>query len=177
MWTAVACPVGLTKAYSLADWAAATAGYDRFMVTDEEDTVDLVEDYGIPCYLFPYLPKEEGKHPMYRWRYNAAWAKVIEFSKGRTHILSLESDVIPPAGTDILALMEQHYSGGFLCHGYPWRAEYNRPFNAYEMGCTLASIEDWQKALDWAEAHNQSVYGAPRQLPHTDIDIVELKHE
>jgi len=178
MRTVVACPVGKAKAYSLADWAAATVGYDRFMVTDEVDFADEVEgDHGIPCYIYEAPPQQEGVHPMYRARYNAAMRCILRHAEGRSHILSLESDVIPPEGCDILALMEEHYTKGLLCHGYPWRAEYNRPYNGYEMGCTLGSVEEWASALMWAEANHQSVYGAVRQVTHTDIDLVQLRHE
>lgn len=191
MNTLVAAPTARRKAYSLEQWAAATKGHDRLLVTEEDDFLEELGKYApATSYEAPaYNGPEIFRHEMAGFRFNAAWDVIIRFAEvsGYSHVLSLESDVVPANGEDITAVMESQWDDNydFLCHGYPYRESYNRPGQkCYEMGCTMARTETWRKALKslpptgvlyWA------VYQTKERNPrlhftHRKIDLVELQH-
>jgi hypothetical protein len=176
--TLVACPYHSRKSYALDAWERATSSYDRLLaVCDEESAAEL--EGRIP-YVVYEEPKSHrvGKNVIYGPHFNAAWRAILEQADGM--VLSLEADVIPPC--DIAALMEEHYTEGFLIQGVPWRASQGRKTKAYEMGCTLGSVEDFSKALAACEQQRnhydepRNLYGILHEFPHTCIDIVELTH-
>lgn len=191
MNTLTAAPTARKKAYSLEQWAAALRGHDRLLVTEEDDFLEEMGKYA-PATLYekPTTPDISSmRHEMCSNRFNAAWEVIISFAEvsGYTHILSLESDVIPPEGVDIVRLMESQWDDktDFLVHLYPYRKSYNRPDRkCYEMGCTMAKTETWRKALNglpptgvlyWA------VYQTPEKNPkfhftNRRIDLVDLQH-
>lgn len=180
MKTLVACPVAERKHYSFPMWAAATGGYDRLVVTEDEDYADTVEGYGVPVLLFePVSTFQRFAEPIYGPRHTEAWRAIIDNAQGYTHILSLESDIIPPTGVDILSLMEEHYYDcDFLCHAYPWRYPSRRGQYAYETGCTLSSVEKWREALEKTHEEN-GLYSTIRcqdYFKNKDIHIVQLEH-
>ncbi len=193
MRTVVAAPISRVKDYSLAKWAAATAGHDRFLVTEEPDYMQDIQKYGIPAFHYEPPPVSDDipnlRHVMCGKRYNVAWKRIVELAMdgGYTHILSLEVDVIPPDDVDIVAIMEGEWDGSvdFLIHLYPYRASYNRPgLKCNEMGCTMAKTKTWKWALDnmpkdctlfWAVRQTRDK--SPRfYFTNKQIDVVELQH-
>lgn len=192
MTTLVACPSALKKLYSLERWAAATKNHPRLIVSEEEACIMKVQDEGIHClhYEKPPLPDASMfRHEMCSNRFNAAWERIISFAEttGYDRILSLESDVIPKNGVDIVELMDSQWDDtvDFLVHLYPYRESYNRPGQkCYEMGCTMARTTTWRKALDtlpptgvlyWAVY--QTVDKNPKyHWTNRRIDLAELEH-
>jgi hypothetical protein len=178
----VAAPVGASKDYALDRWVAATNAYDRLLVTNEPEYTDRIESLGVPWALYTYTPhpRRQGRHAIHGPMYNAAWKAIIANATDYTHILSLESDVIPEG--DILTVMEEQYDEGFLRHGVPWRSVYRRPGNyAYENACTMATIEDWKAAVAKAESLGElstvfEVVGHPDYFPHKDILVMKMEH-
>ena len=189
MKTMVAAPICARKDYSLHRWAAATKGHDRLLATEEKSYVPVIESWDIPAVLYEPPPVQQScfRHVMATNRFNAAWKAIIDSANGHSHILSLESDVIPPEGVDIVQLMENNWTGeeDFLVHLYPYRESYGRPGQrAFEMGCTMAKTETWKHALEtlpetavlyWA------VYQTKESNPHYNftnrrIEEVELQH-
>lgn len=181
MRTLVAAPVAPRKDYSFQHWAAATAGYDRIVTTEYTDYAKVCEQTGVPAVLFesPDDPRRKGRHSMHGVKFNVAWQAILDSARGFTHILSLESDIIP-VDCDIVALMEENYGPeDFLCHLHPWRKEYHRPYvKVCEMGCTFGSVEVFKKALDYCFKTGRTLYGQVRDEPftHRDIEMVELIH-
>ena len=199
MRTVVAAPTDRVKDYSLAQWAAATAGHDRFLVTTERDYMPDIQKHGIPVFHYepPLVPDKPfpipdplgTRHIMCGSRFNAAWSRIVGLAEagGYTHTLSLEIDVIPPEDIDIVGLMESEWDGSvdFLIHLYPYRPSYKRPGKkCNEMGCTMAKTETWRKALDTMPPTGM-LYWAVRQtkdknprfhFTNKQIDIVELQH-
>lgn len=191
MNTLTAAPIARKKLYSLERWAAATEGHDKLLVTEEDDILEEIGKYA-PATLYEKPPDPDIssiRHEMCSNRFNAAWEVIISFAEasGYTHILSLESDVIPPEGVDIVELMESQWDDtvDFLIHLYPWRPSYNRPGRkSYEMGCTMARTETWRKALDTmppTAVLYWCVYQTPEKNPkfhftNKRIDLVELQH-
>ncbi len=182
MRTLVAAPVGSVRDYSLAAWAAATASYDRLLVADEPWYGSRLDEFGIPWMACDtsHIPQDENlRHRVCGTRFNALWRVITDYARWNAydHVLSLESDVIPPEGCDILALMEsQHEEGKWLCHATPWPARYHRTGYAYEMGCTLASLEMLERGLAAAEREGRGLYNQPLVQPHKHINFVPLRH-
>lgn len=180
MRTLVACPVAERKHYSFPLWAAATKAYDRLVVTEDEDYIDTIEGYGVPALLFdPVSTFRWGINAIYGPRHTEAWRTIVDNADGYTHILSLESDIIPPQNVDILSIMEENYSEcDFLCHAYPWRYPGRVGLYVYETGCTLGSVEKWRDALN--KTHEKhGVYETVRCVDYfknKDIHIVQLEH-
>lgn len=192
MKTLVAAPTARKKAYSLERWAAATKGHHRLLVTEEEDFLDCIEDAGVIAAYYEKPPDPDMssiRHEMCSNRFNAAWEKIISYAEmfDFTHILSLESDIIPPEGVDIVSLMESQWDEtvDFLVHLYPYRPSYRRKgTKCYEMGCAMASTKTWRRALDTLPKDAVlywSVYQTPQMNPkyHFNIrriDLAELQH-
>jgi hypothetical protein len=180
MHTLVACPFSKRKLYSLDEWEQATRGHARLMAVDEPEVRKEVKKRGIKfTYFNPVSDFRRGKNAIYGPRFNEAWSAILENADGFTHILSLESDVIPPEGVDIVDLMEHNYDGcDFLCHGYPWRYPSKLGGFAYETGCTIATVGKWREALE--KSHPlQGMYGTIRNIDlftHKDVQLVELQH-
>lgn len=194
MNTIVASPIAKHKLYSLDLWASATDGHPRVMSIEnaDEEIAPAIEALGIP--VVRYEPPEEDQLYMFHHRftpkkYNEAYRVIIDYAEkgGYDHVLSLQSDNIPPDDCDIVQVMEDNWDGDvdFLIHLNPWRDEYGRPgMKGYEMGCTLASTKTWRKALDtmpptgvlyWAVY--QTKENNPRfYFTHKRIDVVDLKH-
>jgi hypothetical protein len=169
MHTLVACPIGTSKLYSLAQWRQATAGYPRLLAVDTRD--DCSEQLGDIPVVF-YTGEDDPVGHLMRGKFNPAWRAIVAAAEGYTHILSLESDVIPPGDIDILAIMEAAFTDGVLHHAVPWGrsgSEYG-----YEMGCTLAAVETWRELLKL----KGPLYGTSRSptVPQYDINICELAH-
>jgi len=170
----------------LARWAAATAHYDRLLVTDEPDYEEVIRNLGVPVVLHEAAehPTKTGAMRVYGTLLNSAWKAIIENAEGYTHILSLESDVIPDG--DIVSVMEEHYDPEyqFLRHGVPWREAYEKPPGrfSYELGCTLASVQDWKKALaktdDVEPTKIYTVVGVAQAygLTAKNINVCQLEH-
>ena len=181
----VACPISRRKGYSLHEWEQATKGHDRLMVTEEPDYLPEIYKAGITAlpYVSPPLPEnwqDEFRHEMCTPRFNAAWKTIIDHAGYHDFILSLESDVIPPEGVDIVELMVKAWDGSvdFLVHLYPYRASYNRPGKkCFEMGCTMASAQTWKRAMSELP-ENVPLYWAVYQEKYTNkrIDEVPLEH-
>lgn len=184
MRTLVASPHAEHKDYSFSRWAEATASYDRLLSFHVADSIYArkVQGKGIrtALYMCDPHPRRPGRKAIYGPMYNAAWRAIVDNAEGYTHILSLDTDVIP--GGDILSAMEAEYDGGFLRHGVPWRAVYRRPGQyGYETSCTLASIEDWTAALDKAGSLGElctlyEVVGNPHYFHHKDVLLMNLEH-
>jgi hypothetical protein len=184
MRTLVAAPHGSKKRYSFPAWEAATRPYDRLVAMHSDDDPCYIEEVTgqVPVVLFDRPPapfNRQGRNAIYGPLFNEAWRTILGYAHHHcySHVLSLETDVIPPEGTDILALMEEHHRGDFLIHLYPWRASTGRATKADEMGCTLASVPIWRDVL---ERHpDDQLYGAFKTDPDyhvTRIDLVELAH-
>jgi TorA maturation chaperone TorD len=184
MRTVVAAPFGANKAYALGRWAAATENYERLLVTDELKAIPITSKYGIPTVLYESVenPRRPGKNAIYGPKFNQAWEAILANTNGHTHVLALDTDVIPKG--DILTAMEAEYDGtfAFLRHGVPWRSVYRRPeCLGYETSCTLATVEAWRAALDKAQELGPlctlyEVVGNPNYFTHKDINLVELEH-
>lgn len=184
MTTLVAAPIARCKDYSLALWAAATEGHPRLLATEETDYLGVIESHGIGAvhYTAPSTPDlTPFRHVMCSNRFNAAWQAILDNADPHTMVLSLESDVVPPQGVDIVALMEEHWDDAldFLIHLYPYRPSYKRRAGckAFEMGCTLATTETWRRALRELPATGV-LYWAVYQEKYKSrqIDLVELEH-
>jgi hypothetical protein len=144
MHTLVAAPIGRRKHYSLLRWVQATEAYNRLLVTDEPDYAEELRTMGLP--VVEYEPKGDSRRPganaMYGPAFNTAWHCILENTDGYSHVLGLDTDVIPEG--DILSYMEENMTDGidFLRHGVPWRGVYRRDgMRAYETSCTLAKVE------------------------------------
>ncbi len=183
MKSLVAAPTCRRKGYSLRQWEAATGAYDRLLVTEDGLWAQEVREMGIPCELFAPVshPRRQGRHAICGPLFNAAWEAILAGSEGFTHILALDTDVIP-AG-DILALMESRKGEeDFLRHGVPWRSDYQRPgCLAHETSCTFGSVEAWRRALDltYTRGPLATLYGTvgdPALFTHVDIDEMPLEH-
>lgn len=190
MKTLVAAPICKSKLYSLPQWAAATQGHHRFLVTEEPG---LVWCLGHVAPVSTYDPPDlEGKllggHAFHIPRFNAAWEVIIQMAEmfDYTHILSLESDVIPPEGVDIVGLMESQMDDTieFLVHLYPYRINTARTEKMFEMGCTMARTETWRRAIR-DKPENMALYQCPYQTVERNpkfhfkvktIDLVPLQH-
>ncbi len=185
MNTLVAAPTARLKDYSLAQWAAATEGHDRLMVTEETDYIPVIESHGIPALYYepPDTPDiSPFRHIMCSNRFNAAWETIVVHAEesGFSHTLSLETDIIPPEDVDIVKVMEENWDGSvdFLVHLYPYRVSYNRQGQmCYEMCCETATTETWRKALDGLPPTGV-LYWAVYQEKYTNkrIDPVRLQH-
>ena len=186
MKSLVVAPHTERKHYALPLWVATTDGYERLLAieADEREYAEFVEHrYGVPSVLFvpDEGPRRQGRHRICGPLYNQAWTALLSKANGHTHVLSLDTDVIPSG--DILALMEAEYGGeAFLRHGVPWRAAYSRPgVNAYETSCTFASLQWWRAALAstlqvGGLATLYGTVGDPDLFTHRDIDIMCLDH-
>lgn len=183
MRTLVAAPVCKRKHYSLAHWAAATARYDRLVAVSEPDYEEVIRRLGIPVVTYEAAVhhRRPGVKAIYGPLFNAAWRAITSNADSFTHILALDSDVIPEG--DILALMEEQYDPAFafLRHAVPFRACYGRMSKGYETSCTMASVEDWKLALDKVETMGElttlyEVVGDPNFFTHKDIDLMVLEH-
>jgi hypothetical protein len=145
------------------------------MERGEEEYANIVQSYGIPV-VFYEPPELEwvGHHKMCSEQINVAWQTIINAASGYDDVLSLEIDVIPPVGHDILATMRKNRGDEhFLCHGVPWRESYNRKGNlAYELGCTLATVEWWQHALD----RPGRLYNTIKEFERKELIAVALAH-
>ena len=185
MKSLVVAPHTERKHYAFALWAAATDGYDRLIAIEapEREYAEFIEHrYGVPTavYQAEESPRRQGRRRIYGPLFNAAWSALLSRAGGYTHLLALDTDVIPSG--DILALMEAEYGDeAFLRHGVPWRAEYSRSGKGYETSCTFASTEWWRAALaSTLQAGGLStlygVVGDPDLFTHRDIDIMCLDH-
>jgi hypothetical protein len=183
MTTLVAAPIAPRKDYSLERWAAATDGHDRLLVTEDVSYVDVIKDHGIPAFYFapPETPDiSPFRHAMCSNLFNYAWQAILDNAGDHELLLSLETDIIPPKGVDIVKLMEDNWDGSvdFLVHLYPYRDAYHRPGQrAFEMGCTMATTETWKKALA-ALPEDGVLYWAVYQPTYTNkrIEPVQLEH-
>jgi hypothetical protein len=183
MRTLVAASHARVKDYAFEQWSAATASYHRLLAIEEGER-EYAESLGVP--YVPFSPEEnprrQGRHRICGPLFNQAWTAILSAAGGYTHILSLDTDVIPPC--DILALMEPLYDDtfDFLRHGVPWRTAYHRPGAfAYETSCTLGSVAAWQAALDETYRRGElatlyGVVGDPDLFTHRDINLVQLTH-
>ena len=185
MRTLVAAPVCKRKDYSFARWAAATASYDRLVAVDadESDYGEVIRRLGILVVTYEAVehPRRPGPKAIYGPRFNYAWHAITDNAGDFTHILALDSDIIPEG--DILALMEEHYDPAFafLRHAVPFRECYGRMSKGYETSCTMASVEDWKRALAKVETMGElatlyEVVGDPNFFTHKDIDMMVLEH-
>lgn len=186
MKSLVAAPAASRKHYSLPAWEEATRSYDRLLAISEPEYEPMVREMGIDTILFevPETANRWGDKAIYGTLFNAAWKAILEHSDGYTHILSLESDVVPIKGVDILKLMEDEYDGSFqfLRHGVPWRAQYRAQGGyCYETGCCFASVDDWKAALELTPTIGPKetlygVIGAPNYLTYKKVNITPLLH-
>jgi len=181
----VVAPHTERKHYAFPLWVAATQGYDRLLAIEysEADYAKEIEQkYGVPCTLFEpeEHPRRGGRHRICGPVYNQAWEAILSASSDHTYLLCLDTDVIPYG--DILKVMQEAHTGGFLRHGVPWRSTYQRPgFKAYETSCTFATRKLWREALDktYQRGELATLYGTvgdPDLFPHQDIDIMALEH-
>lgn len=177
MNTLVAAPTSHRKHYSFHLWEQATRNYPRVMAVNEKHYYEDIKDI-VPTLCFRPVKFTHGH--IYGPRFNEAWQAIYDWARGHyTHILSLESDVIPPDGCDIVSVMESEWEDGldFLCHGYPWRGSRGRDNLSYEFGCTMFSIEALQRALNAPDGVT-GIYGCPNHdgWKRKKIDVVELRH-
>jgi len=177
MRTLVAAPSASRKHYAFDRWEAATRDYDRLLAIDEPDYAERVEALGVPTVTYAAISKRRlGNNAIYGPRFTEAWQAILGASEGYTHILSLESDVIPPEGYDILALMEKEYQPDFTCHDYPWRE--GRPGYAFEMGCTIFTRETLKRAIEVCpdEQGMYCIVSNEDFFKRNRIHVVELEH-
>ncbi len=186
MRTLVAAPTTSRKRESFLEWAAATASYERLVVLDDDDAdyADTLDMVGVH-YIF-FTPstddKRKGPHRMCGPLFNEAWAALLARADDYTHVLSLDTDVLPPAYCDIVALMENNYHDcDFLIHGVPWRSIYKKSTRlAYETSCTFATVPIWRKALALAleDTDNRQLYRTVRYpcFRVREISLVNLEH-
>lgn len=184
MKSLVASPHAEFKDYSFSRWAEATASYDRLLSFFIADSLYArkVQEMGIRVVFYDSVPESgrKGRNAIYGPMYNVAWRTIVENAGDYTHILSLDTDVIPSG--DILSAMEAEYDGGFLRHGVPWRSCYRRPgLYTYENSCTFAAVEDWAAALDKADDLGPrctlyEVVGHHDFLPHKDVMLMDIEH-
>jgi hypothetical protein len=168
MKTLVVAPYGMSKEYAFEQWELSTRNYDRLVAINEEECIPVLENYNVPYVVFT----TDGD-TVYTKLFNDAWRALIGASDGYDHLLSIETDII--CNCDILNLMEENYEGGFLIHGVPWRKAYGRAGRAaYETGCTLATRELWQRALEFAEGKNDKLYQIIGNHTFFDTDIIDL---
>lgn len=177
--TTVAAPYHTRKRYCLDRWAAATSSYDRLLSVSDDDSMFDCAVRGIPYVTFVEpVSHRVGDKVIYGPHFNAAWWAILE--EADDYILALDTDVIPSG--DILRVMEENYTHGFLCHGVPWREGYGRDGYAYETSCTFAAKADWRAALEQCEKERnhydepRNLYGMVRDMPHTDVLLMELEH-
>jgi hypothetical protein len=178
----VACPYAERKAYALPKWLEVTKGYDRLLAIDDAEYAKKVAKMGVPVVAFePVNPFRMGANAIYGPRFNEAWQAILDTIEGQgyDYILSLEIDVIPPPGVDILEVMLANKGReDFLCHGYPWRYPSKLGGNCYEFGCMLTTPEVIKKALSVGDPRS-GIYGFTRWIDHfthRDVDIVKLAH-
>ena len=174
------------KHYAFPLWVATTNGYERLLSldADEREYAEFIERrYGVPSVLYQPEddPRRQGRHRICGPLYNQAWTALLSKADGHTHLLCLDTDVIPSG--DILALMEAEYGDeAFLRHGVPWRAAYSRPgVKGYETSCTFASVQWWRAALasTYQAGGLATLYGTvgdPNLFTHRDIDTMYLDH-
>lgn len=185
MRTLVAAPSAERKKYAFPRWAAATSDYDRLVAVldSEQGYAEYIRRFGVnvATYQDPPSPRRGyGELAIYGPRFNAAWRCILDNCDGYTHILALDSDVIPSG--NILAVMEDEWSDDifFLRHGVPWRSSAHEVGKGYETSCTMGSVEAWKTALgevpDNATSTLYEWVGDPHRYPHRDIDIMELEH-
>lgn len=184
MKTLVAAAHAKHKDYSFARWAAATASYQRLLSLSTEDAIYArkMEPLGIRTVLYKHIPhpRRPGKKAIYGPMFNQAWRAIVDNAEDYTHILSLDTDVIPSG--DILSVMEDNYTEGFLRHGVPWRGCYRRAGQyGYETSCTFASVDDWASALNEAENAGPlctlyEIVGRNDLFKTRDILEMELEH-
>ena len=182
MRTLVAAPHTQRRHDAFVVWRAVTASYDRLLAIEEEER-EYAESLGVPCVLFTPVehPRRQGRHRICGPLFNQAWEAILSAAGGYTHILALDTDIIPHG--DILAAMESEYDGSvaFVRHGVPWRAAYSRTGYAYETSCTLGSVADWRAALDKANELSElatlyGVVGDPDHFTHKDVLLLKLDH-
>ena len=183
MRTLVAAPTCERKRDSFPLWTAATASYDRLVAVETQER-EYAESLGVPYVLFEPVEhhRRQGRHRICGPLFNQAWEALLAGARGFTHVLSLDTDVIP--SEDILAVMEANYGGteDFLRHGVPWRSDYQRPgLCAYETSCTLGTVAAWRAALDvtYTRGELATLYGTvgdPNLFTHKDINLVALDH-
>lgn len=187
MNSVVAAPHTIRKHEEFECWAAATSGYDRLLALEASEAsyaADIWGEWGIPYVLFEPVetPRRQGRHRICGPLFNQAWSALLDGATGYSHVLSLDTDVVPDG--DILGAMESAYDGSvcFLRHGVPWREAYHRPGQfAYETSCTFGSIEAWRAALDKVQelgglATLYGVVGDPDLFTHEDVRLLTLHH-
>jgi hypothetical protein len=185
--TLVAAPAHSSKAYAFDRWAAATRPYPRLISveTDDYEMKALAEVHGVRWVEYEKIDyaKRIGLNAIYGPLFNDAWRAILSDCKGYSHILALDTDVIPTG--DILKVMEEEYTDDimFLRHGVPWRSSYGRAsdMKAYETSCTLGKVEDWRVALRRTDELGglstlYGVVGHPTMYPARNIYVMELEH-
>lgn len=178
MRTLVASPTGSAKAYCFEQWALATNGYDRLVAVCEPDYKATAESLHVPVVMYK---KPDDRKGIYGPMFTAAWTAILARAWDYTHILSLETDVIPPFEWDILEIMEDEYKPDFTAHGVPWRdcdRYAGRDTLCYEMGCTIFSVETLRRAIALCPS-DRGLYCVTSDAKHFRkhcIDVVELAH-
>lgn len=179
MRTLVACACHSRKEYSFDLWEQATSSYHRVVALEKGDNSRIIKRVKRMVDVVMFEPIGEfcfSDNPIYGDRFNEAYASILTKCGGYTHMLSLDSDVIPPKGSDILSVMESECDPeyDFIVHGVPWRNK-NRKTLAYETSCTLGSVEAWGKALSvCSKGHN--LYRAVRDFKCKDFHSVDMQH-